>query len=260
MRLQVLVSTMHQTDYKLMKKMNIQSDAIFINQCDRNEFEKFEYKGNAIFFLSFNERGIGLSRNNALMRATADICLFADDDVGYIDNYREIIIKTFQSNPDADIIVFNVLSTNPAREEYIILKEKRLRFYNCLRYGTFRIAIRTESIRKKNMYFSLLFGGGAKYGSGEDSLFLMESIKKGCKIYASPKVIGSVTHEESTWFNGYTNKYFFDKGALFAAFSGKLARVLCLQFIARHREIYQKSRSWKQVFDLMNRGIQDFIK
>ena len=34
MKLQVLVSCMHQQDYSLLEKMNIQTDAIIINQCD----------------------------------------------------------------------------------------------------------------------------------------------------------------------------------------------------------------------------------
>ena len=48
MTLQVLVATMHQTDHSLLEKMNIQSDAIVINQCDRNEIERFTYKGHNI--------------------------------------------------------------------------------------------------------------------------------------------------------------------------------------------------------------------
>ena len=34
------------------------------------------YNGHQILWMSLNERGIGLSRNTALMRATADIILF----------------------------------------------------------------------------------------------------------------------------------------------------------------------------------------
>ena len=41
MTLQVLVATMHQTDHSLLEKMNIQSDAIVVNQCNRNEVERF---------------------------------------------------------------------------------------------------------------------------------------------------------------------------------------------------------------------------
>lgn len=76
MTLQVLVVTMHQTDHSLLEKMNIQSDAIVVNQCSRNEVEWFMYNGHQILWMSLNERGIGLSRNTALMRATADIILF----------------------------------------------------------------------------------------------------------------------------------------------------------------------------------------
>ena len=75
MKLQVLVSTMHQTDYSLLEKMNIQSDAIVINQCDRDGIERFSFpfRGHDILWMSMNERGVGLSRNNALMRATGDM-------------------------------------------------------------------------------------------------------------------------------------------------------------------------------------------
>jgi len=96
---------MHQNDHSLLEKMNIQSDAIIGNQCNRNEIEEFNYNGNTIKYLSFPERGVGLNRNNALMRATADICLFADDDVRYVDNYKDIIIEAFEQNPKADMIV-----------------------------------------------------------------------------------------------------------------------------------------------------------
>ena len=66
MTLQVLVATMHQTDHSLLEKMNIQSDAIVVNQCNRNEVERFMYNGHQILWMSLNERGIGLSRNTLI--------------------------------------------------------------------------------------------------------------------------------------------------------------------------------------------------
>lgn len=73
MSVQVLVATMHQEDHSLLQKMNIQTNAIVCNQCGRNRFESFEYKGHSIRWLSFAERGVGLNRNNALMRAVNDV-------------------------------------------------------------------------------------------------------------------------------------------------------------------------------------------
>lgn len=115
MRLQVLISTMHQKDHSLLDKMNIQSDAIVVNQCDRNEIENFEYAGHNILWMSLNERGVGLSRNTALMRADADIVLFADDDVVYDDGYEKKVIESFEKFKEKDILIFRVESTNKER-------------------------------------------------------------------------------------------------------------------------------------------------
>ncbi|MEH6944421.1 glycosyltransferase family A protein [Bacillus sp. JJ722] len=254
MKVQVLLSTMFQTDYSLLKKVNIQSDAIVVNQCDYNKFEEFNYDGYTIQYFSFNERGVGLSRNTALMRADGDICIFADDDLTYVNNYKEIILGEFKKNPQADIIVFNVPSTNNHRPTCIIRRNSRVKWYNSLRYGAVNIAIRTEKIKRANIYFSLLFGGGAKYSAGEDSLFIMDSLRKGLKIYASSQTIGYVKQEYSSWFEGYTEKYFFDKGVFFACLSKRWAKLLCLYFVVRHRKMLKKEKKISEAIALMIKG------
>lgn len=80
-KVQVLVASMNQTDHSLLEKMNISTSAIVGNQCNYDSVERFEWNGNECLYLNFNERGVGLNRNNTLMRATGDICLFADDDM-----------------------------------------------------------------------------------------------------------------------------------------------------------------------------------
>ena len=185
MKLQVLVSTMHQTDHSLLEKMNIQSDALVINQCDHDCIERFTFRGHNILWMSMNERGVGLSRNNALMRATGDILLFADDDVVYTDDYAEKIITSFKDNPKSDLIVFNLQSQNPSRPEAMVEDEYRLHWYNSLKFGACRIAIRQDAIRQANVFYSLLFGGGAKYQAGEDNLFIIQCLKKGIRGLAS---------------------------------------------------------------------------
>lgn len=191
------------------------------------------------------------------MRATADICLFADDDVVYVENYDQIIIETFKNNPKADMIIFNVPSSNPDRPSYTIRKHSRVKWFNCLKYGTFRIAIRRGKSKSANIYFSLLFGGGAKYSSGEDSLFISDFIKKGLKIYANPAVIGHVNHKDSTWFEGFTDKYFFDKGVLYSCLSKGWAKILCLQFAIRHYKAYQNEKTMMESLKLMFKGTRE---
>lgn len=230
---QVLLSTMNQKDYSLLKKMNIQSDAIVINQSDKNQWKELNYKGHNIQWISTNERGVGLSRNTALMKATADICLFSDDDMRYIDGYEKKILQAFKELPDADAIIFDIEIVNKTKKitnPRKIKKIHKLNPFNSMRYGACRIAIKRESIIKKNIYFSLLFGGGAKYSAGEDSLFIRECLRKKLKLYAYPLVIGYVDDSNSTWYEGITEKLLIDKGALLSEAFPKLYPLLFIYY------------------------------
>lgn len=230
MKLEVLISTMHREDHLLLSEMHIASDAVVVNQCDRNEVEVFEHNGHTVKWLSLAERGVGLSRNTAMMRATADILLFADDDIVYCDNYEQLVLDAFRENPKADVILFNFESLNPDRPEAITKKTHRLRWYNCLRYGAFRIAIRREALLRKNLSFSLLFGGGARHSAGEDNLFITNCTQARLRVIAYTAVLGTVRQEESTWFRGYDEKYYRDRGALFAAMYGRWAKMALIAF------------------------------
>lgn len=237
MTIQVLVAAMNQIDHSLPKKMNINSDAIVGNQCDHNSIEEYEWEGHTIKYLNFAERGVGLNRNNALMRATGDICLFADDDMVYVDEYVDIVCKAFEKYPDADVIAFNLREKEPTR--YIIEHEGKVGYFNYLRYGAARVAVRLESIRKNGIAFNLCFGGGTEYSHGEDNIFLTDCLKKGLKIYAVPETIAVLTEERvSTWNKGYDEKYLQDQGILYRTISRRLWRLLCLQDALRRRKSY----------------------
>ncbi len=237
---QVLVAAMHQTDYSLPAKMNLQSDAIIGNQCDRNSVEQTEYNGHCITYLNFNERGVGLNRNNALMRATGDICLFADDDMRYCDGYAEQVATVFEKHPEADVVVFNLIEAVPTR--YIIPKFSRVTYLNFLRYGTARMAFRTASVKRCGIYFNQCFGGGTEHCHGEDNLFLASCLKNGLKVYAAPVFIAELTEERpSSWNAGYDTKYLRDQGALYRAMSRRWWKLLCLQDALRHAKRYQLS-------------------
>lgn len=240
MRVQVLVAAMHQKDHSLLEKMNIQSDVIVGNQCDHNSIENFDYNGHKTTYLNFAERGVGLNRNNALMRASGDICLFADDDMVYIDGYAEKIVQAFEENPKADVIVFNLNEPNAkGAKRYVIPKVTRLNRLNYLRYGTARIAIRLKSIRENGIYFNQCFGGGTEHCHGEDNLFLTACLDKKLRIYAVPVALATLTEErETTWAREYNDKYFRDQGHLYYAISRRWWKLLCLQDAFRRRKAY----------------------
>ncbi len=251
MKIQVLVAAMNQNDHSLLEKMNIQTDAMVGNQGDCNKVEHFTWNGHNICYLNFNEKGVGLNRNNILMRADCDICLFADDDMVYLDGYPQTVEKAFSDYPQADVIIFNIQENNHEKQNYyVIQKPMRVNWFNFLRYGMVRVACRYRSIKENGIYFNQCFGGGCEYQCGEDCIFLSDCLKKGLKIYALPISIAKLTEErESTWDEGYTNRFFHDQGKLYRAISRKWWRLLCLQDAVRHQKRY--NRHWKDVYKIM---------
>lgn len=256
MNMEVLVSTMNQEvkDLSLAKKMNIQTKATIINQTNEYGFSNSE----EIKMYSYAERGVGKSRNSALLRATGDICLMADDDMVYVDGYKEIVEKAYEKYNDADFIVFNVRVHYPDRTVERVSKPGRVRFFNSLKYGTVTFSFYKNVISRENIFFSLLFGGGAKFSSGEDTLFLWTCLKKGLKVYAEETVIADVYNYESSWFKGYNEKFYKDKGALFKALDPRWHLLLNLQLAIRKRKEYGSEKSIFEILRIMNNGAKEF--
>lgn len=234
MKIEVLVATMDQIDYSLPTKLNLQCDAIIANQCERNSIEDIKWNGYNIKYLNFRERGVGLNRNNALMRANADVCLFADDDIRYVANYPNLVEEAFRDNPHSDVLIFNILGRK------LNTKKKKVNWFNYLRYGTVRIGVKLKSIRENAIYFNQCFGGGTEHSHGEDSLFLTDCLKKKLKITAVPITIAEIKNERaSTWRTNDTKKYLKDQGILYKTISKRWWLFLCMQDAIRRYKQYK---------------------
>lgn len=261
MKVEVLASVMNASLPETVQHMNLQSDAVIINQCDRLGQEEMQIsqkngETRTIRFYCFPERGIGRSRNEAILRARGDICLFSDADIVYEDGYEAAILAEFEKNPQADMIIFNI-EVEEARRTYHITERKRVRWHNCGRYGAVSFAVRKDSLLASGITYSLLFGGGAKYSNGEDSLFLTEFIQKGYKVYTAPVTIGREEAGESTWFQGYNEKFFHDRGVLYHYLYGRLEWPLALRFLYAHRGTLCTDVSLKQAKQWMRDGIRE---
>ena len=175
------------------------------------------------------------------------------------------VTEEFEKNPDADMILFNV-DVPEERRTYHIDSYGRVRWYNCGRYPTFSFAARTRKLHEAGVTFSLLFGGGAKYSNGEDSLFLAQCIRKGLKVYRAPVTIGRENGRPSTWFHGYNEKFFYDRGVLYRFLYGKAAFPMAVRFLLKNRaEMFRApgaedggkaGLSMGQAFALMGKGIR----
>lgn len=254
MRVQVLASVMNQEMEQIVKRMHLDSDAVIINQCNHYDYQEMEWKGHRVRFLSCAEKGVGRSRNNAILRADGDICLFADQDIVYENGYAERIAEEFARQPKADMILFNI-EIDEERRTYYNTARKRVRWYNCGRYGAVSFAIRLSSLQESRVTFSLLYGGGAKYSNGEDSLFLQEFLKKGYCVMTAPVLIGREEAKGSSWFQGYDQKFFHDRGVLYHDLYGRLAPAMALRFLIAHRRRMCRETGVKQAYLWMWEGI-----
>ena len=255
MTLEVLVATMNQKDLSLPEKMNIDCDSVIANQCGSYGFEQ---KENARM-LSTATKGVGVNRNLALSLATADILVFADDDMTYYDSQLEGVKQAFENLPQADAIVFSLDYTKKGEVfDKRRCTQKRLRLTSALKYGACRLAVRKSAIDKRNITFSTLFGGGCIYGSGEDSLFICDLFRAGLTVYSHPYVLGACAKDSSSWFSGYDGKFMFDKGAFIACAFPKSKHFIKWYFAFK---FYKKSKlSFSDTIRYMNKGIKAFKK
>ena len=214
---EILCVTMHQKDFSLLARMNVHSDIVYANQTDETSYAELAFEGHRARMISTQTRGVGLNRNLALSCATGDVCLFADDDAVYADGLEQTVLTAFAAQPDADVFIFHLDTDDPARPQKRYAQTRRVRPWDRMPWGCFRVAVRLSSVRKANLWFTTLFGGGCLFPAGEDSLWLLEAKRKGLRFYVSDQTIGSISFADSTWFTGYDEKYFYGRGALVRA-------------------------------------------
>lgn len=258
MNIEVLVATMNQKDFSLIKKMNLHGDAVIINQCGKDEYTEIDENNHKIKFISCDEKGLSKSRNKAINNATGDICIIADDDVIYSDDYIEKIRQAYLKYPDADIIAFDVPSSNLERPTTVIDKEGKLGYLKSMKLASFQLTFKRQSFIENNINFNELFGAGSKYKMGEENILLFECLRKNLNLVYCKDKIGIVNHEESTWFSGFDNKFFSDMGAIYYEMSSKLSTLLILQYSIRKYKLYKNNLTFFSALTSMFDGRKSY--
>lgn len=225
----VLITSMHQSDFSILKKMNVSSNAIIANQDGRNSIS---VDGNNLL-ITTNTLGLSRNRNIALAHTDQkdDIVVFADDDLIFNDNYEEVIIGEFQKYPYAEAIKFNIHDLSNERKISMrrISKFGKATRKNMSSSGVCGLAIRQSVIVKNNMHFNEFFGTGTNNYCGEDTIFIQEMINKRVRFYRSPIDVAGIYQKESSWFKGYDHKYFNVCGKVLATCYPKLCRLIAIR-------------------------------
>jgi len=260
MTFQILVSCVQKDAHELAEKMNIASDAVIVSQLEESDSEEvFDLGGKTVNAIKSTTRGVGLNRNICIEKSTADIILFADEDIVYDEGYEEKVLKEFESHPEADMILFNVRVCEE-RRTYWNEGYKKVTLFNSGRYPAYAIAARASKLKASGVKYSLYFGGGAKYSNGEDSLFLKDSLKAGLKLLATPVVLGEEIPRPSTWFNGYNDKFFYDRGVLYRCLYGNMAKIFGIRWLLKMKPKFSGEYSYDNARKQLFKGIKDGIK
>lgn len=253
---EILCVTMNQSDFSKIEKMNIKSDVIFANQSDENSMKEISFNGHTARMVTTATRGVGINRNLTLIYAQADICMFADDDVVYVDDMESKVLEEFEAHPDADIIIFHFETDDFQRKQKSYKYTRKCSRWERMPWAGFRVAFRLNSIKKANIWFSTLFGGGCLFPSGEDSKWLIDAKRAGLTMYVSNKTIGSVSFKTSTWFTGMDERFFFGKGAFYQELHSKTFILWKYYFALRTHNMGQLS--FRQKCKWINNGCQGY--
>lgn len=239
--IEVLLSTINQNNTLFLHDQNITGFCTVINQnmCEKESI----VKNDKFNIYTYNEKGVGLSRNLAFLHSSKKILLFADDDEVLFDEYEQIVSKAYNELPDADMIIFDINLTNSSKNGNFrhINKIKKLNKFNSMRYGACRFSVKRESLIRNRITFSTLFGGGSRYSSGEDSLFILDCLKANMKIYQYPAIIADVDDSSSTWYFGENDKFYKDKGIFYYVAFPKLYLVLYPYYAFK---LFRKSKEY----------------
>lgn len=145
-----------------------------------------------MLILRTNTSGAAVNRNNAIDNCTADIILFADDDLIYTDEQIRKVIDTFEKHPEVGLATFE--ATHPSGPRY---PSEPTRLGEPLPKGywvsAYQIAYRREAVG--NLRCHPEFGAGAsRFTGADDELFLLSAIRRGLNCMFFP--INICTHPD----------------------------------------------------------------
>lgn len=252
MTLELLISTMHQTDHALLERMQVQSDAVVVNQCDREGETILEHRGHRVVWIDTRERGLSRSRNMALAHATAELCMLADDDMIYRPGYAETVQAAF-GRLDAELIRFRVEGIEKPFKTYPET-EQRLRFFGSMRAASVELAFRRTALTARGLRFDERIGTGTEFLMGEENALLAHCLRAGLRLCFVPETVADLHMGDSTWLSGHDARFFRGKGAAFAAMETPFTALLILQFALRKRALYRNELSTGEAIRQMRRG------
>lgn len=194
---------------------------ILVDQNQENEIcniiEKYHQKF-SIKYIKTEYLPLSVARNIGLQHFEGEIVAYPDDDCWYDENTLQQVANIFSSRPD--IYGLCTMVKDPDKNLIYGHLRKKMKFGEYINIRTvFKYPISVGIFCKYNFneQFDEMFGVGCKFGSGEETDYLLELINKNQKIICTPQIF--VYHPVEAYTIDdikKTEKYAYGIGALFA--------------------------------------------
>lgn len=262
--LEILISTMKRSNLDFLKPMFPKDfgnyNILIINQTEKGQELTSKYDN--IRVLNSYEKGLSKSRNLALKNAKGNICLLADDDIKYVENFDNIIKKAFKSNKNFDVITFMMsdFEGNLAKKYNL----PKLHTYKSLvKANSVTIAFKRKPILNTKIVFDTNFGLGSTFEIAEEFIWLRSLFKTKIKIGFIAKVIVQHSYESSGRFGG-DDRIIAARSALFYKYSKRFAHIKLIRYLflmlktqqIKTKDVFKKYRTGHKGINLYKAILQ----
>ena len=230
--LEILISTMNKTSLTFLKEMFVRNEnkeykILVINQT--SEGNLLTSNDENIRVINSFETGLPQSRNLALQNAIGDICLIADDDVVYEQDFEKTIIESYKENKSADIITFMMIDAEGELfRNYPInsVHDKK----SVSTANSVVITFNREKVLSNEVWFNNNFGLGSVFQTANEYVFLRNALDKKLNTFFKPKII--LSHPVlSSGKDASSDRIIFARGALFYKYSGLLGYLRVFKYV-----------------------------
>lgn len=251
---EILLSCMFLSDSKeMIKRSHITSDTVIINQCDEENYKEENICNALLRTFSVTDRGLTKSRNLAISKSQADICIICDDDEIFNEGYEKAVLSAYDALPDADIIIFDMVD-RPLKWGNSI---KRLGYIDLMSVSSWQITFRREKLLASGVLFDENMGAGSGNGAEEEFRFLTQCRKAKLRIYHYPFRLASVAQTQSTWFKGFDEEFFVNRGNTTRYIMGLPLSVLYAAYYAFAKRKQLSDMSMLRAFSYTVKGIKE---
>jgi glycosyltransferase involved in cell wall biosynthesis len=215
--IEILISTMNQTSLDFLflmfpSKHFSNYNILIINQ---SETTTLASEFSSVRIINSEDVGLSKSRNLAITNAIGKICVIADDDIVYQEEFLIRICNAYNKFPDAAVINFCAVNAGgKLMKKYPLIAKSNLSIFDVLNTTSFEMTFNNKVLDTSNVKFDENFGLGGVFEMGEEAAFLTDLRKKNKQLAFEPSII--VLHAELTSSDKKSrDESYYISGALF---------------------------------------------